>query len=163
VLKYAAPVTVPSKKSDTPFCLSESWEKIFRCHLLNVHHSRFPSQTQNTEIDDKVNIPYYKVYISFWDTFKSFIFQVEVFWFVIACSVVAGYRRFGDPCCLKMEAAWTFEVLVPCHNPEDLDLKLRRGSLKTCKNFLALTLHKILSRYQVREEEIGGVCGTHGR
>jgi len=27
------------------------------------------------------------------------------FWIVAPCSVVAGYRRFGGPCCMKIEAA----------------------------------------------------------
>jgi hypothetical protein len=29
--------------------------------------------------------------------------QVEVFWVVMPCSVVAGYQRFGGPCCLHLQ------------------------------------------------------------
>jgi hypothetical protein len=43
MLRYAAPLTVPSKTNGSPFCVSESWEKILRCHLLSVDHTRFPS------------------------------------------------------------------------------------------------------------------------
>jgi len=28
--------------------------------------------------------------------------QVEVFWVVTPCSVVVGYQRFGEPCCLHL-------------------------------------------------------------
>jgi len=33
----------------------------------------------------------------------SRVIQVEVFWVVTPCSVVAGYQRFGGPCCLHLE------------------------------------------------------------
>jgi hypothetical protein len=68
------------------------------------------------------------------EVFTAVMIQVEVFWIVTPCSVVA-YQRIGSPCFLhlqgemKMEAAWTSETLV-CHNttrrhnPEDLDLNL---------------------------------------
>jgi hypothetical protein len=28
--------------------------------------------------------------------------DIEVFWVVIPCSDVAGYQRFGEPCCLLL-------------------------------------------------------------
>jgi hypothetical protein len=47
------------------------------------------------------------------------IFQVEIVWVVMPCSVVVGYHCFRGPCCLhlqdftlKMEAVWTSEILV---------------------------------------------------
>jgi len=29
--------------------------------------------------------------------------QIEVFWIVMPCSVVAEYRCFGSPCCLHLQ------------------------------------------------------------
>jgi len=71
-------------------------------------------------------------------SFEAFIvvkIQVKVFRVVMPCSIVVGDQRFRGPCCLhlqdevKMEAAWTCEMLVSYHistlccNPEDLNLK----------------------------------------
>jgi hypothetical protein len=56
--------------------------------------------------------------------------QVEVFWILTPCSGVVGYQRFYSA--LEMEAAWSPETLVSCHNatrrhsPEDVDLNLQR-------------------------------------
>jgi hypothetical protein len=42
--------------------------------------------------------------------------KVDVFWVVTSCSVVVGYRHFRGQCyLLKMEEAWTSEVLVFYH------------------------------------------------
>jgi len=43
------------------------------------------------------------------------------------CSVVVGYRRFRDPCCLHLQGEVMSETLVSYHNntrrhnPEDLE------------------------------------------
>jgi hypothetical protein len=53
--------------------------------------------------------------------------QVDVFWVVMPCSVVAGYQHFMEVHAASIfivtEAAWTPETSVSYHNiPEDLDL-----------------------------------------
>jgi hypothetical protein len=50
---------------------------------------------------------------------KMVMFQVEVFWVVMLCSVVVGYQRFGRPCCLHLQGEvdlnntqfWYFKIL----------------------------------------------------
>jgi len=51
--------------------------------------------------------------------------QVAVFWVMTPCSDVVGYRRFGGPCCLRLQGeldgAWTeiqvvFWVMTPCRD-----------------------------------------------
>jgi len=42
-----------------------------------------------------VNLPYAR-----FEVFTAVKIQVEIFWVVTQCSVVAGYQRFGGPCCL---------------------------------------------------------------
>jgi len=38
--------------------------------------------------------------------------QVEVFWVAMLCSIVVGYQRFGEPCCLHLYP----ETSVSYHN-----------------------------------------------
>jgi hypothetical protein len=58
------------------------------------------------------------------EAFTGVIFQIEVFWVVTPCSVLAGYQ----PTRLKMKAAWIFKTLLSYynttrhHNPENLNL-----------------------------------------
>jgi hypothetical protein len=61
--------------------------------------------------------------------FTAVKIQVEVFWVVTPCNVVAGYHSFEGLRCLKMETAWICETSISYittrrHNPEDLDLKM---------------------------------------
>jgi len=80
--------------------------------------------------------------------------QVEVFWIVTPCTLVVGYQRFGDPCCLHFHGeARTYETLVSYHNTtrrhnlEDLDLKHLRESLKTRKGEFAPVLNHGMKTY----------------
>jgi len=56
-------------------------------------------------------------------------FKSKSFWVVTQCSVVVGYQRFRDSCCLRLQTSpwrritWISETLVSYHNPEDLDMK----------------------------------------
>jgi len=60
-----------------------------------------------------------------------------IFWTMILCSDMVGYKHFGESCCLhlhftplhsEMATPWPVEMLVSCHittwchNPEDHDL-----------------------------------------
>jgi hypothetical protein len=38
--------------------------------------------------------------------------QVEVFWNMMLCSVMVGHQLSGGPCCLKMKAERSSEMLV---------------------------------------------------
>jgi hypothetical protein len=44
----------------------------------------------------------YKSAASF-EAFTATMFQVEVFWVMTSCSVVGGYQRVRDPCCLHLQ------------------------------------------------------------
>jgi hypothetical protein len=50
--------------------------------------------------------------------------QNEVFWLVTTCRVVVGYRRFGGPSCLHLQAERSFKDLDLnlhlCENPTSL-------------------------------------------
>jgi len=41
------------------------------------------------------------LHVSF-QTFKTFMFHVEVTWVVMLCSEVVGYQHFIGPCCLHL-------------------------------------------------------------
>jgi len=66
--------------------------------------------------------------------------QVQFFQVVMPCGVVAGYHHFCGPCCLKMEAAWTLEMMIFCHtttwhhNPEELTMNSTFKLLYTQRN-----------------------------
>jgi hypothetical protein len=52
-------------------------------------------------------------YASF-EGFTAVMFQFEVFRLVTPCSVVVGYQRFRDPCCLHLQVE-VFWVVTPCN------------------------------------------------
>jgi hypothetical protein len=41
------------------------------------------------------------------EAFTAVMFQVEIFWGVMPCSVVVGYQRFRGPCCLHLQGVTT--------------------------------------------------------
>jgi hypothetical protein len=41
--------------------------------------------------------------ITRFEVFTEMKVQVDVFCVVIPCGLVVGYRRFGGPCCLRLE------------------------------------------------------------
>jgi len=66
--------------------------------------------------------------------FTAMMIQVAVFCVVIPCTDIAGYQRFGEPCCLhsqgenlKMEVGRCSEAVVSCdiitrrHNSQDIE------------------------------------------
>jgi hypothetical protein len=53
--------------------------------------------------------------------------QVSVFWVVTPCSVVVGYRRFGEPCCLHLH---------------------RRENLKYCTDFMYFLIKAAMSIWE---------------
>jgi len=40
------------------------------------------------------------------EVFTAVKIKPEVYWFVSPCSVVVGYKRFGDPCCLHLQGVF---------------------------------------------------------
>jgi len=54
--------------------------------------------------------------------------QAPVYWVVAPRSYVAGYQRFGGPCCLYLHGETLLSYhITRRHNPEDRDLNLRRS------------------------------------
>jgi hypothetical protein len=52
----------------------------------------------------------YSMITSYTTSFEAFtvvVFHVEVFRVVTSCNVVVGYKRFGGPCCLRLQGAGT--------------------------------------------------------
>jgi len=41
------------------------------------------------------------IYVRF-EVFMAVKIQIEVFWVVMPCSVVLGYKHFRGPCCLHL-------------------------------------------------------------
>jgi hypothetical protein len=70
--------------------------------------------------------------------------QVEVFWFVMPCSVVLEYQCFKGCAAsifiLRMESPWTFETLIFYHdstwhhNSESLDFKCISARCESTRN-----------------------------
>jgi hypothetical protein len=68
--------------------------------------------------------------------------QVKVFWGMMPCNAAVGYRRFGGPCCLKMELARSSETSVSycntilCHiqKTSTLDLSNLFRALSMCND-----------------------------
>jgi hypothetical protein len=58
------------------------------------------------------------------EVFTAKKIQAVVFWFVMPCSDVGEYQRFGDPCRLhlqvKMEVAWISKMMISCEGPVDV-------------------------------------------
>jgi hypothetical protein len=51
------------------------------------------------------------------EVFMAVKTELMVFWVDAKCNVMVGYQRFGGSCChLRMEAAWSSEMLVSNHN-----------------------------------------------
>jgi len=68
--------------------------------------------------------------------------QIEVFWVVTPCVVVAGHQRFGGPCCPHRWGEVISERLISYHDTtrrhrsQDNDLHLhRRENLETANGF----------------------------
>jgi len=51
--------------------------------------------------------------VASFEAYTGEMFQVEVFWVVMSCSVTVGHQRFRYPCCLHIQGE---ETLVPNHN-----------------------------------------------
>jgi len=64
------------------------------------------------------------------EVFTAMKIQIVVFWVVMPCSDVVGYRRFGGPCCLHLH-----------HSSSALGRWRRQGPPKS--DYLASQLRKL--------------------
>jgi len=66
--------------------------------------------------------------------------QVKVFWVVMLCIVVAGYKHFGGCYCLHLHprTVVSYHNTSWCYNPEDLDLNLHH-----CENLISCMLELV--------------------
>jgi hypothetical protein len=67
-------------------------------HLVASELSLQPSNTLNLN-------PFYTEAITRFEVLTAVIIQVEAFWIVTPCSVVVGYQRFGELCCLHLQTS----------------------------------------------------------
>jgi hypothetical protein len=78
------------------------------------------------------------------------MFQVEVFWVWILCSVVEGYQHFRGPCCFHLQGEPEPQT-IQCHNPEDL-------SLEVFFIYLKITFSKKLQWLVLKNPTFKNIC-----
>jgi hypothetical protein len=107
-------------------------------YLLSSREFRVPRQVSSKYSSSSLLRRFVMSAVETWLLNKKNRVQIQVLWIVTPCSIVVGYKHFGElrylhlQCEVKMESAWSFETLVyqddatRCHNPEDLDFNLHR-------------------------------------
>jgi hypothetical protein len=121
--------------------LTQPWA--YSIKLASANH--FPNFHLKSVILSPTSLPYVVTFqyapistpCEKFEVFTTMKIQVEFFWFVMPCDVVAGYQKFLRAVLppssgwsdwrwnftMKKEAALTSETSVHHQNPEDLDLK----------------------------------------